>query len=58
VDNIIKISRKEVIEWKHMPSKESTYYINAEKNMAEIIAKIDNVCLMIRDRIGILKIKS
>lgn len=58
IESIIKISRKEAIEWQHMPPKESEYYKNAERNMDEIISKIDNVCLKIRDRIGLLKIKN
>lgn len=58
VENIIKISRKEAIEWQHMPPRESEYYKNAERNMDEIISKIDTVCLKIRDRIGLLKIKN
>lgn len=58
VESIIKISKREAIEWQHMPPRESKYYRNAEKNMDEIIAKIDNVCLQIRDRIGLLRIKN
>jgi len=41
-----------------MPSGESDYYKNAEKNMDEIITKIDEVCIKIRDRIGIIKVNN
>lgn len=58
IETILSISKKEAIQWQHMPKREHEYYKNAEKNMDEIIANIDNVCLKIRDRIGLLKINN
>jgi len=58
VDKIINLSKKEAIQWQHMPPRDSDYYTSAQKNMDEIIETIDMVCLQIRDRIGLLKIKN
>lgn len=58
VEQIIKISRKEVYEWKDTKENRLSNYKNAEKNIEEISTEIEKVCLKIRDRIGLLKVKN
>lgn len=57
IEMILRTSRHEAIEFVYMHPRESDYFKNAEKNIDEIISKIDSVCLKIRDRIGIVKVK-
>jgi hypothetical protein len=57
IEAILKIARKEAVEWRHQP-KELEYFKNAEKNIDLILSKIEKVCLEIRDRIGTLQIKN
>ncbi len=57
IEAILKIARKEAVEWQHQP-KELEYYKNGEKNIDLILSKIEKVCLEIRDRIGTLQIKN
>lgn len=58
IDKIIRTSRKESVEFEYMPSSELEYYKHGEKNMDEIISRIDIICDKIRHRIGILKIEN
>ncbi|WP_435262672.1 hypothetical protein [Tenacibaculum sp. nBUS_03] len=58
VELILKTSQKEAYQWKDTQENRLSNYNIAKENIDEISSKIDTVCLKIRDRIGLLKIKN
>ncbi|MCD8455184.1 hypothetical protein LNJ08_12365 [Tenacibaculum finnmarkense genomovar ulcerans] len=58
VESMLKTSREEAYEWKDTIENRLSNYKNAKKNIDKITSNIDEICLKIRDRIGLLKLKN
>jgi len=57
VEQTIRTVKKEVIEYQHGDVSDRNYRDQSEKNLDKIVSLIDNTCEIIRQRIGIIKVK-
>lgn len=57
IEKVIRTADYEITEFQHLPTFETGYYEEGKKNMAIIINSIEATCLLIRNRIGILRIE-
>ena len=57
IEKAIRISEREAIEYRHGDSKDKEYWESAEKNIKEIVGSMDKACEIIRQRIGLIRIR-
>lgn len=57
IEKVISTADSEITDFQYLPTFETGYYEEGKKNMDIIINSIDATCLLIRDRIGILKVE-
>ena len=58
IDKTIRLARKEVREYNQGEKYNKEYWENTEKNIEEIVNSTSIVCEKIRERIGLIKIKT
>ncbi|CAZ96801.1 hypothetical protein [Zobellia galactanivorans] len=58
IDNLIKLVKKEILEYNFETENDDEYWENAENNTLEIIRSTDKICKEMRKRIGLVSIKN